>query len=1238
MNHIILTEHIASDRKLERLNLFAGRQMGEEEFDRSQAYADRRIEPLLKNKFAGIVSGLEIRSSSNNLEEGVTVSPGIAVAGNGLMLGLYYPLRVTWQTLLEEYLSETNAAKANGVFYLTLRRTEAYVDADPTILPCQRTEFDPTRDATRVVVGTLGLQKLGIEPSIVNSTSQSQIENWVAANNVDATFLNSMKNEVPLGLLAVSENTSDNAEDQPFVVSWFSQPSGNYRSIADSGYHVLLQQVNHAFRRALLGADSRPDAMSLITYLEDNLQLDFLPAAGELPKEIISDIDSLNPSIGWLPGHLGVDMVAIPEDTAVEMVERHLPRRVIDLRVPANDRIRLLLAVDEKDYKDDLLDYPQTDKQLESDMYKYFKRAYLVWSEWITKYNQLYFVVDDDVLEPEDLKVLDLPKKVSRPQLPQDFFEQIIEESETEVGLTESNEYFYPYSEGRPSFPSFYQQWGVVTGSGSNMNVMPPPITEPDEDGLVIKYTIAQHELESLDNQIRATRTRLEKTRDYLLLQRQQLDNQTVSMAALAGGVAGDGSGLQVARWLPFTQLKKIDADASEGGGEGGGGETGGDGTGGDGTGGEGSGTVNQTYTPFIQAITPSYINYASKTAASSSVIQNAIQSTSSSKTTLSKSTSQLLSSNTLKYANSNSNLLFASTLRKTPTILSTLQFNLNNSRLDKIAEAPRQALTKPAFEAKEFRFGTLEHVRPEIQEYKKAHRGMRELITTLVELFDKTEANSLQSTLEAYGTIKALGELELPAPARTQEELEQAAVIIYEELFAISKILTHQIAYMEGRYNRIEALLEGKLRARINKEAEIEKLASLIHKATQELEGIDKRRIEFLGDYGVTQRLTDEDWLDVYHLTQERSRILNHSVKGVYFVRERQTSLSKPLADPLALRYGQSDDIVPGCDWDADPELPEELEDFFDTVLEVPMKDWANLNELEPLIPKPTRLKYIYQIRQTRLADKHARKRVTSQLSPRFNRPIKASLFSVRVQSQSILEQMTRISFPLRVKSAKQRAKEAALVMSLEDLVTGTRGKLQNESQKLIRRLEQAIDCLLAKLNELPPSIRLQWAQLAEDDRIRVRNPAFWPGLERAEKDDFNATRTVAELVEWWFKQMDSKASANGKAAMRNMIRATLIQSALGDPSEILEGQVQVPPRLLGMGEPLRLKLNKPVKRGTILQLMDPSQRVVALLNVEDDDDSGTLAQISKVSIKDARIDTSYRVVASQSTRQLLI
>ncbi len=619
-----------------------------------------------------------------------------------------------------------------------------------------------------------------------------------------------------------------------------------------------------------------------------------------------------------------------------------------------------------------------------------------------------------------------------------------------------------------------------------------------------------------------------------------------------------------------------------------------------------------------------------------------------------------------------NSNLVFASALRKTPSIFSPLQFNLNNARLDKIAEAPRQALTKPSFDAKEFRFGVLEHIRPEVQEYKKAVRGMTELLTTLRGIFDESEARTVEAKLKSFGVPLTYDQIQASIEAQPTNEKDDLTSRLYEELFKAGKILTQQIAFMEARYESLEARLQGLLRARLAKEDQIEKLIASIRIATEKLTAIDKRRVEFLGDYGVAQRLVDDDLMDVYKLNEHRTQVLTNRVRGLYFVRACQTPVGEAFADPLELRYGKARDIVPGCDSDIDPDLPDDLDDFFETVLEIPMAAWRDLNDFKYLIPAPEKLSYIDNLRRLRLDDKvvrHAQiaaKSVGQTPAAASNKaenvfvkmakatptngikkaavpvapptPSNVSLFGVRQQTQATLFQFSQLILPVQQVSTKIRQQDASAVISLADLMATTKGPLQKQAQNLHNRLEQAAWCMLEKLNELPPSLRLQWAQLAEDDRLRVEDVSYWPGLDRAERDDFNSTRTLAEIIAWWFKQLDGDATAMARATMRNMVRAIVIHSSMGDPSEILQGTVQVPPRRFLAGEMLRLQLNRAPKTGTVLHLMDTQQRVIALLNVDDHDDSGTVARITKLtelSVSNLEITTQFKVVANKATAQ---
>jgi len=1170
---ILINQPVSISDRLERIHLFPGRHLGEEEFDRLQAYADARLAPLLNAWEPGIVSGLDINLASIDVgSEGFMVSPGLAIAGNGQTLGLYYPIRQTWQSLIEDYLRDSDAPSASGVFYLTLRRASHQIDAGDNVDACQRTELDPSRDTRLVVLGTVGLRRLTMPNDAPTTFSRELIENWVVASNVDNEFLKNMSNAVPLGLVAIE------TDGDTYSVSWFSQVAGRYMATTNSGYVVLLNQVNEAFRRLLEASDEFvSETLPLSDYLRDNLHLDFLPAAGQLPLELLQNPAATTPGMMWLPDHLGIDVVPVPEESVAELIERHMARRVVDLRQPVGDRIRLLLAVNEPQYRRDLLDFPQTDAQLESDLFRYFMRGHERWRAWLQQFNHLYFLREEVNLDADEISALKLPDPVESPQRPEGLFSDIIAKADEELTTPEAPDTPYPYSEGPPAPPGFYTNW--LSGTE------PPGVADPLEDGLVIRYAVKKVKLEAIDNQIRNIRTRLEKTRDYLMLQRQQLDSQTVSLAALGGGVAGDGSGLQVARWLPYTRFeaKPLTAPPAE--------------------------QADSTESSPTQPATNVGVN-----AAVDATFNQAY----------------------MDYQPAMEFLAAPSFMQAVQTpMISAMELSLNKQRLERITAAPMKALTQPAFKAKEYRFGVLNHIRPEINEYKMAYRGMAELITTVDGLFDPLDAKSLKAKLRRFGRMRSPDELdaldEENHTGHTETDELNSIQARYEELFKGGQILTKQIAVVEGRYNRIEAFLERKLRERINCEGELEKLAILIKEARDKLEALDKRRIEQLGDYGVARQLLEDDWRQVYDTNQERTRILTKELRGLYYVRVRPTPVSAALADPLEMRYGKASDIVPGCDWMEDPELPDDLTEFFDSVLEVPMDDWRDLRPLRIKMPPIKRIDYMYALRQARF-DKRRRLNTSGVINGVLN----IRLQSLMQLNQSVLHQWSGNQLPTRSGSLRKFYYGSAQILSLEDILSGGTGTLRRTAQKLHDRLEQCVACLLDKLNELAPSIRLQWAQLAEDDRLPVEHVEQWPGLERAEREDFNATRTTAELIEWWFRQLDVKVSSTGRSAMRNMIRSCLIYAALGDPSEILHGQVHIPPRRFRVGEALRIKLNRNVIPGTALQLLDQQQRVIGLLNVEDHDEQGTLANVVRVVRNDVTINTGFTVVANKLTKQI--
>ncbi|OZG70292.1 hypothetical protein BTA51_26590 [Hahella sp. CCB-MM4] len=1254
MAFIALHRPIASDSKLERLHLFPGRHLGEEEFDRRQAYADARLEPLLGTHSTGIIYGLtlETRASGSLADsESFIVTPGLAVTAKGQTLSTARPLRANWQAMVDDYLTRTATTDATGVYYLILRQSQHTIDS-PTVEPCQRAEFDPTRDSRLVTVTTVEFKRIAVASSLVTTTPAAQLQNWIASERVDGTFLQGFQQSVPLAMVAVSTT------DDVHTIEWVSVAAGRYEAVPYAGYHTLMNQVHAAFRDIMRAFSLPANSDPLDTFLDANLKLDFLPAAGQLPLKWLQQPDSVTPNIPWFPSHLSIDMVPVPTDTVRDLVARHLPRRVIDLRQPAGDRIRLLLAIDESNFRPDLLNIPPIDAKLASDIYRFYMRAYNAWRRWRIQFDYLYYVlpsgeaplpapnteVEHAVLDPEQFKQMDLPKPALPPLTPTDLFNNVRSRALEELLGPGDTIAPYPYSLSNPEAPEFYTGW-LVNVDGT---LVPPPIPTPEQDGLVIQYAVALVDLEEIENQIRAIRTRLEKTRDLVLLERQQLDTQTVSLASLAGGVAGDGNGLQVARWLPYASLntnmvpQEVIYQASGGtasaapttteGGTSGGTESG--------TGEATSGTLSLNANALLLeanfADSYSALSYSSTQPSASYSIYDS----GSSKANYSQ---KIFSQNLLSSALNTSAKTSKSFLSFKPQTYSAFELGINKKRLDLLANLSKSPISKPAYQPKEFRFGVLDHISPEVNEYQKAYYGMQDLLATLADLFDPTDANALRAKLKSLisgsGLVdpamlesnitteanRILNEEPLPDPKPSFDKVRGlvASQYRYDALFKAGKILTQWIAICEARYNNIERKLQGKLREHTRKLAQIDKLSGLIRVARETLENLDRVFDEQVGDFGVAQRLLEEDWRSVYDINQERSRILTTAVQGLYYVRERSTPVTKTLVDPLEMRHKNPDDVVPGCDWHTDVELPDELDTFFDAVVELPMDDWAVLKPLQPKLPPFHRFEFINQVRTARFKSRPKRMFSYSQTET-----LHARLLTVQQQTQTIMNQWSNRALPDVYKSASSTQRTAAKVMSLEDLLSHGRGQLRQQAQLLHDRLEQCTYCLLEKLALLPGSLRLQWGQLAEDDRIKVDQVAYWPGLETAEKDDFKATRTLSELIAWLFKQLSDDADANSKTALRNLVRAVLIYASLGDPQEIVRGKVFLPPKRANPGERFRVKLNRRLVQGAQLKLLDERQQVAAELTVEDDDNDSTEVRIVNMVIPNIAITSRFAVV----------
>lgn len=556
------------------------------------------------------------------------------------------------------------------------------------------------------------------------------------------------------------------------------------------------------------------------------------------------------------------------------------------------------------------------------------------------------------------------------------------------------------------------------------------------------------------------------------------------------------------------------------------------------------------------------------------------------------------------------------------------IETNILQSKLDILDRAAGYSSITPVSPPKldineEDRFNTIEHLQPEMGAFSRAYSAVDSVLPDLVaEMFDRDIDSGVKDAL--VGLSKDTGGTRLfDSPDSITPGTDDSHIgKHYENLFNIGKVLVRQIDYFEKRRHRLENELRARTVELRGKRRELLELKRGINLERSSLDKLNDVRIERQGDYAVSQKLLQEDWQRVENEFLKRQAILQ-KIRGLYYVKQRSVSLSSSLPDPLELRFTSKDDIVPGCSSLEEISIPDDLEVFMDAVVEVPINHWQSLAGLRYNIPSRHWLEKAYSQRKFRLQDK----RKTS--TPKSQSKAYPRMFAMVTQLHSVMYDLAQqpLVFDASFRKTQKRGSE---VLSLEDAMTGPK-RLRRAAVEQKERLEQCVACLLETLEEIAPSLRLQWAQLAEDNRIVVQDATRWPGLERAEEADFNAVRTLVELINWWFKQINSKASGHTRTAMTNMIRGILIHAALGDPSEIIKGNVTIPPKRFTIGEYIRLKLNREARTGTKLQLLDHQHRYVGLLSVIDHDEQGTVANIVKVGKKDLQIDERFSVVANR-------
>ena len=539
-------------RGRQRLNLFAGRSLGEREFDILQDYSDSRLAPLLYGHPPGILHGFEVTAGMVPMQDSektdwlFRIRPGLAVGGDGKIINMIFPLDQYWQTQKADYLDSRSRglnplSSVNGIYFLTLKRTLENVDKNGNFAGCVRDELDMLRDSRIETATSLTLQIVWEGDAAVTA---AKADKTLTINRLLADHLHTdwfaADGAVPIGMLAVEDDT----------ILWFDVVAGRFPAKADANYWTFLSHSTQSIQQHFHGQriDDDTERQALIA----SFKLAYLPAAGVLPTLFLNDV-AVQPKLSWFPDHLQIEMAPIAESQVEALIGRELARTSIDLQKVGGDRIRLLLAVSDADYRADLLDLPFPDANMQHDLYRYAQKAFNSWKDWVVQYDVLFNkLATSDFASAEGQRLFSsIPERIDteaegQPIVPNLFFERLIQSSRdwqtSTVGSSISADLPAPYSEVIPAPPADL----VLDFNQPAANTA---------DGLLKQYLDTSRSIDETEALIDDLADLLTLYADMQRSQRQQLDHVSLSFTHLAGGVQGDGSGLTVARWLPSMQF-----------------------------------------------------------------------------------------------------------------------------------------------------------------------------------------------------------------------------------------------------------------------------------------------------------------------------------------------------------------------------------------------------------------------------------------------------------------------------------------------------------------------------------------------------------------------------------------------------------------------------------------------------------------------------------------------------------
>jgi hypothetical protein len=553
----------ASDPR--RLNAFPGRHLGEREFEILQAYVDDRVAPLVATLPPGIISGLNVITAQGDKAGTLRLhfQPGSAVAGGGRLVRLFNHMDEDWDGLVARVARENDFPVRDGYYFLTLRSQVEARDDTRSEDANTRTEPDPLRARRWETVTLAGLQRITTSARLL-AMPQTQAANRLCVRFLSQSPFDAKTGQVPVALVKIVGGAMEwidpvagrflsgpNPAHQTFLAHWIQTLRDWHVAQAQAsgpgGLSLQMPQTKAVTTGGMSAPTILPDqpietTRRPIPTLAEAFGVDYLPAAGPFPSTLLADpaavptpdaID-LIPRLNCRTGDLQIELAAMPANTVAAMIETEMARGPVDLVHDLQDRIRLLLAIPDPDYRPDLLTLPVRDTALEVELYDQHRAAHLALMDWTRRWLALY-----QGLGSTQLKSAGAPVRINPVQAP--------------------TAYLYSLCAARPDNAPPPRLNNVSKAIDYNLLPKPeyviPSLPSIRDPGLCAQAEKVRRQIMAIEADLQESYQLINEMTDYLALQRQNYDSLSVSFSVLSGGVAGDASGQSLIRWINSATL-----------------------------------------------------------------------------------------------------------------------------------------------------------------------------------------------------------------------------------------------------------------------------------------------------------------------------------------------------------------------------------------------------------------------------------------------------------------------------------------------------------------------------------------------------------------------------------------------------------------------------------------------------------------------------------------------------------